>query len=308
MKVTHTYNLKPCVMFHDEFSFSSIDTKPYIAFNELIMKMVIKFGLPTNDSKLESDIGNFKFKTFFSSYIKKALKHIISSQTNFLSVYYIDKMCLTDYLITFDDALYQQHEVIKRCSEKTSNDIIVFPSGHLLREHNDICIEKNEIAHRNYHKDFKPPYPSTFMSSTEVWDLLSTKVKIGIHGWYHLYVGEDKGNHSGNLKHAMEILYPNLEYKTVNIIKLLKEDAQKSIEWYITNLEINDRYKYYINNGKLVLYYCTPFNAKGYYQDIYIEFLKEYLKKDKFLLSLNYDIHLEIFSNERIKPKDLVKN
>ena len=304
MKVTHSFNDKPCVMFHNEFSFSFFEAKPYIAFNNLIGKLH-KFGILTDVTKLVKKVWNFKFIILLSHILKplnflSSLKFLHNTQND------LDTLCKTDNLLTFDDAIYQQIEVIKYCEKTSSAKIFVFPSGHLVREHNYIKLESNEVAHSNYHVDFKPPYPSTFMSSTEVWDLLDTNVKIGIHGWYHLYIGEDKDNHSGNLRNALKILYPKLEYNIVSIIKLLKDDARKSIEWYTNNLEKNNNYKYYIEDNKIVLYYCTPYNVRSQYQDIYIEFLKEYLKKDKFLLSLNHDIHLEVFSNGRKEPKNLV--
>lgn len=299
MKVIHSFNDKPCVMFHNEFSCSFFDA-PYIAFNNSYSKDS-KFSKPADIAK---DVGNFKFTPLLTHLkmppdIFKRFKILPNARKE------LNSLCKNENLLTFDDAIIQQLEVIKYCSKISSNKIIVFPSGHLVREHNSIKLESNEVAHSNYHKDFKPPYPSTFMSSTEVWDLLDTNVKIGIHGWYHLYIGEDKDNHSGNLKNALNILYPKLKYNVVSIIKLLKEDAQKSIEWYINNLK--DKYEYYIEDNKIVLYYCTPYNVRSYYQDIYIELLKEYLKKDEFLLSLKYDIHLEVFSNGRKEPNELVK-
>lgn len=137
------------------------------------------------------------------------------------------------------------------------------------------------------------------MSSTEVWDLVDTNVKIGIHGWYHLYIGEDKNNHSGNLTNALRVLY-DVEYSLVNVLRLLKEDAQKIIEWYINN--IKDKLEYYLEDSIINLYYCTPYNTNGYLQEVYIEFLLEYLKKNDYLLSLGYDVNLTIFSNERVAP------
>ena len=279
MKVYKTYNVVPCAMFHGELTSLSIS---FHALNSFC-KVSRILGFNVNHFKLESVL----------LYITKFL-----NSTNGLGLAL--GLCNGSNLITFDDAIIPQLEVIKFLSLNKDRKILVFPSGATTREDNiPIKIMSNEKAHKLYHKDFKPPYPSTFMSSTEVWDLVDTNVKIGIHGWYHLYIGEDKNNHSGNLTNALRVLY-DVEYSLVNVLRLLKEDAQKIIEWYINN--IKDKLEYYLEDSIINLYYCTPYNTNGYLQEVYIEFLLEYLKKNDYLLSLGYDVNLTIFSNERVAP------
>ena len=115
-----------------------------------------------------------------------------------------------DYIITFDDGLYQQIEVIKLFKQKS----IFFPSFGLIRPEQILPHPiENSIAH-----SMKKIYLSTFMSSTEVWDLVHSGFKLGMHGWYHLNL---------NLNH-LDI--DNLT--TLEKYKLFREDARKCAEAY----------------------------------------------------------------------------
>ena len=187
-----------------------------------------------------------------------------------------------DDIITFDDGLVQQIELIKLFDPK-KNQIIFFPSFGLIRPDNILPNPiENSIAHSN-----KLLYLSTFMSSAEIWDLMSLKYKLGMHGWYHLNL---------NLNQDIDSL------STKERFKAIKDDAYKCVtEYYkFINPFIND----YINNNILELYYCTPYNCYNELQEIYIGYLIKFID-EIFLIDISKK--LIVFSHERIPIENFIK-
>ena len=186
-----------------------------------------------------------------------------------------------DYIITFDDGLYQQIEVIKLFKQKS----IFFPSFGLIRpEHILPHPIENSIAH-----SMKKIYLSTFMSSTEVWDLVHSGFKLGMHGWYHLNL---------NLNH-LDI--DNLT--TLEKYKLFREDARKCAEAYSNYITpVIDQY---IIDGELELYFCTPYNCLNTFQKDYINLLCHYLDIN---FAIDIPKKLIVFSNERTPIENFIKD
>lgn len=188
--------------------------------------------------------------------------------------------------LTFDDGLFVQAPLIKLFDKSKT---IFFPSFGLLRpeeiQPNPI---ENSIAHRN-----KPVYLSTFMSSIEVWDLVQSGYKLGMHGWYHLNL---------NLNHH--------DIDNSNKLKILKNDAKlcsKAYSEYVLKFP-----EVFITDGVLELFYCTPYNVLNDLQKLYISFLAHYLENDLKPLDLNNSYinipkKLKIFSRERIPIENFVK-
>ena len=177
-----------------------------------------------------------------------------------------------DY-ITFDDGLYQQIEIIKLFPK---DKVIFFPSFGLLRPNgiqpNPI---ENSIAHSNKNTSL-----STFMTSTEVWDLVHSGYKLGMHGWYHLNL---------NLNH------PDIDIKFKDKLKILKDDAKKCVKAYIEYISDIDIYKNEI-------YFCTPYNCLNEDQKLYISFLLYFLE------ALNIkSLKLKVFSYERTSIENFIK-
>lgn len=181
--------------------------------------------------------------------------------------------------ITFDDGLYVQTKLIKLFPKEK---VIFFPSFGLMRpeEIQPKPIE-NSIAHKN-----KKTSLSTFMTSTEAWDLMQSGYKLGMHGWYHLNL---------NLNH----LDIDIEPKTR--LKLIRDDAKKCAETYLSYME--DLIKGG-SSGYTELYFCTPYNCLNDLQRIYIEFLAHYLET---LTAINIPKKLIIFSYERIPIENFIK-
>lgn len=179
-----------------------------------------------------------------------------------------EKLNEFDY-ITFDDGLYQQIEFIKLFPK---DKVIFFPSFGLLRPNgiqpNPI---ENSIAHSNKNTSL-----STFMSSTEVWDLVQSGYKIGMHGWYHLNL---------NLNHH------DIDYEFRRKLKILKDDAKKCVEAYLK----------YVPEYKEI-YFCTPYNCLNENQQLYIGFLSHFL--EQFNIK---PLKLIVFSNERTSIENFVK-
>lgn len=196
--------------------------------------------------------------------------------------------------ITFDDGLYQQIPIIK-LFKKHFDEVYFFPTGHFIRdEETEPQIMENSKAHRIYHET--KLHPSTFMSSTEVWDLLFEGSRFGIHGWYHYN------------------LNPNILPKQIGSDKFkqkmlaLKIDAAASVNYYINLISTNP--SLFIKDGHLIINYCTPYNCLNGYQDIYIDMLialfTEELKPN--ILNLNItEVTIEIFSNERISIEGIIQ-
>ena len=186
-----------------------------------------------------------------------------------------------DYIITFDDGLYQQIEVIKLFKQNP----IFFPSFGLLRPEN---ISPNPIENSIAHS-MKKIYLSTFMSSTEVWDLVHSGAKLGMHGWYHLNL---------NLNHSDINTLSTLEK-----YRLFKEDARKCAEAYSSYITpIIDQY---IVDGELELYFCTPYNCLNNFQKDYINLLCHYLNIN---FAIDIPKKLIVFSNERTSIENFIKD
>ena len=195
---------------------------------------------------------------------------------------------LEEYWITFDDGLYQQIELIKLFNPEK---VIFFPSFGLLRppEMEPIPIE-NSYAHKHKNTSL-----STFMTSTEVWNLVHTGYKLGMHGWYHLNL-----NLNHNISSTTNINKPNKTHH----IKDIKEDAQKCAEAYINFLL--PCLDMYIVEEVLTLYFCTSYNCYNDYQIIYIQMLIEYL--NMYLPTNITKIKLIIFSGERESIENFIKD
>ena len=193
-----------------------------------------------------------------------------------------DKLNLEETIITFDDGLVQQIEVIKLFGHK--HQVIFFPSFGLIRPDNILPNPiENSMAHSN-----KLLYLSTFMSSAEIWDLVHLKYKLGMHGWYHLNL---------NLNHDIDKL------TTLEKLRSIKDDAKKCVEEYYKYLKpvLED----YIIDGILTLYFCTPYNCMNELQKIYIEFLVVFIQKT---FTINIPKKLIIFSHERISIENFIKD
>lgn len=199
-----------------------------------------------------------------------------------------------DY-ITFDDGLYQQIEFIKLFKLIPKDKIIFFPSFGLLRPEfmppNPI---DNSIAHSN-----KKSSLSTFMTSTEAWDLMQSGYKLGMHGWYHLNL---------NLNHS-DLNEDGLEGRKNNYLKIIKNDAKNCAKAYAEFVK-----KLSIVKDISTLdthYFCTPYNIMNQLQKLYIEFLsqflEEYLKEIPTLVPLIPQQKLIIFSHERISIENFIK-
>lgn len=195
---------------------------------------------------------------------------------------------LEDYLITFDDGLYQQIELIKLFKPEK---VIFFPSFGLIRppEMEPIPIE-NSYAHKHKNTSL-----STFMTSTEVWNLMHSGYKLGMHGWYHLNL---------NLNHNISSITSANPKIFKPHIKDIKEDAQKCAKAYIDFIlpYLID----YIENEILTLYFCTPYNCYNDYQLLYIQILIEYL--NMYLPTNITKIKLIIFSGERESIENFIKD
>ena len=200
-----------------------------------------------------------------------------------LSSEFIEKLNQQKTIITFDDGLYQQIELIK-LFDPNENQVIFFPSFGLVRPE-DVLPKpiENSIAHSN-----KLLYLSTFMSSAEIWDLMRLKYKLGMHGWYHLNLNLNQ-NDIGSLT-------------TLEKLRLLKDDSTKCVQEYYKYIEpfIDD----YIIDNELVLYFCTPYNCMNDMQKIYIDLLADSLQKT---FTTNIPIKLQVFSNERIPIENFIK-
>lgn len=195
---------------------------------------------------------------------------------------------LEDYLITFDDGLYQQIELIKLFEPEK---VIFFPSFGLIRppEMEPIPIE-NSYAHKHKNTSL-----STFMTSTEVWNLMHSGYKLGMHGWYHLNL---------NLNHNISSITSANPKIFKPHIKDIKEDAQKCAKAYIDFIlpYLTD----YTENEILTLYFCTPYNCYNDYQLLYIQILIEYL--NMYLPTNITKIKLIIFSGERESIENFIKD
>ena len=197
--------------------------------------------------------------------------------------------------ITFDDGLYQQIEFIKLFKLISKDKIIFFPSFGLLRPEqlppNPI---DNSIAHRN-----KKSSLSTFMTSTEAWDLMQSGYKLGMHGWYHLNL---------NLNHS-DLNEDGLNGNRINYLKIIKNDAKLCAKAYVEFVKKLSIVKD-ISNIK-EHYYCTPYNIMNDLQKLYIEFLAkyltDYLKQIPTLIPHLPQHKLIIFSNERISIENFIK-
>jgi hypothetical protein len=225
--------------------------------------------------------------SYISSYFNTDAKSefnldlIYDPQKNSLTEKFLD--LTKDYIFTFDDGLYQQYQILKLFPKDRT---IFFPSFGLLRPNNTIPVPvENSIAHCN-----KKLYLSTFMTSVEVWDSMLQGYKLGAHGWYHLNL---------NLNHPD---INNLLF--TERIKLLKDDAKKCSEAYLNYIK-KDMKKYIINN-ELELYFCTPYNILNENQNLYINFLANFLEKNLINSNINIPIRLKIFSNERISIENFL--
>lgn len=195
---------------------------------------------------------------------------------------------IKDYLITFDDGLYQQIELIKLFNPE---NVIFFPSFGLLRppEMEPIPIE-NSYAHKHKNTSL-----STFMTSTEVWNLMHTGYKLGMHGWYHLNL---------NLNHNIGSNKTRTIQTKTNILKEIKEDAQLCAKAYIEF--ILPYLNCYVVEDLLTLYFCTPYNCYNDYQKVYINILIEYL--NMYLPTNITNIKIIIFSGERESIENFIKD
>lgn len=190
---------------------------------------------------------------------------------------------LEEYLITFDDGLYQQIELIKLFNPEK---VIFFPSFGLLRppEMEPIPIE-NSYAHKHKNTSL-----STFMTSTEVWNLVHTGYKLGMHGWYHLNL---------NLNH------PDINTGGKSPLRIIKDDAKKCAKEY--SVLIKKHLKILVKDNfpnELNLYYCTPYNIMNDYQKLYIQIVSTFLAQ--FLEDI-IPQKLTIFSYERIAIENFIK-
>lgn len=189
--------------------------------------------------------------------------------------------------ITFDDGLYQQIELIKLFPKER---VIFFPSFGLLRpkELQPTPIE-NSIAHDDIAKGNNPNEKtslSTFMTSTEAWDLMQSGYTLGMHGWNHLNL---------NLK-------PNdIDIDSGKWIKLLNDDAKKCANAYIDYFNKLDEYP--IKGGYFEIYFCTPYNCMNELQHLYISLLANHLEK----LAINIPKKLIIFSYERTPIENFLR-
>ena len=186
--------------------------------------------------------------------------------------------------ITFDDGLYQQIGLIK-LFKRLKSKVIFFPSFGLLRPEelppNPI---DNSIAHSN-----KTSSLSTFMTSTEAWDLMQSGYKLGMHGWYHLNL---------NLNH------PDMQG---NYLRTIKNDAKLCAKKYselIANTYNTDAVK---DANVFTHYFCTPYNIMNKYQKLYIQFLVHYLKVFNITIPTSVPQRLIIFSYERISIENFIK-
>ncbi len=194
---------------------------------------------------------------------------------------------LENYLITFDDGLYQQIDLIKLFPPEK---VIFFPSFGLLRppEMDPIPIE-NSYAHKHKNTSL-----STFMTSTEVWNLMRSGYKLGMHGWYHLNLNLNQNISSIKTK----------ESRKPSILLDIKEDAQKCAKAYVDFLL---PYLYdYVVDDTLTIYFCTPYNCYNDYQLLYIRILIEYL--NIYLPTNITKIKLIIFSGERESIENFIKD
>lgn len=196
--------------------------------------------------------------------------------------------------ITFDDGLYQQIPLVKLFL-KYFKKVIIFPSGEFIRNDNvKPTIVENSIAHKQYHET--KTYPSTFMSSTEIWDLLFENSEFGIHGWYHYnlnpnYIPQQLG--TSNFR---------------QILNILKVDAKLSADLYIQY--ILKQPDLFIKNGIININYCTPYNCLNEYQKIYIDFFKVYIQKildNELIKSRINEIMIHIYSYERISFENTIE-
>jgi len=258
-------------------------------------KVLMIHSFSTNDEKLDEKFPNDKISEFK---IEKILENNILS-TKFKSL-------ITDYLITFDDGLYQQIKLINLFDK---NKVIFFPSFGLLRDESlPPKPLENSFAHIN-----KTTSLSTFMTSTEVCDLMHTGYRIGMHGWYHLDMRTINEYNIGQLENHNQLgesIKPNDRLTKKNfrkfkdIITDIKTDAEKCVNEYYQFIikDLNS----YIMDDELILYFCTPYNCINEYQKLYINFVKDFLDKKSF--PTNIPKKIKVFSFERESIEKFIKD
>lgn len=255
-------------------------------------KVLMIHSFSTDDEKLDEIFPNDKISEF-------KIETIL--ENNILSTKF--KTLINDYLITFDDGLYQQIKLINLFDK---DKVIFFPSFGLLRDENLLPKPlENSFAHIN-----KTTSLSTFMTSTEVCDLMHTGYRIGMHGWYHLDMRTINEYNIGQLEIYTQPNEPNDNRikkkfrKFKDIITDIKIDAEKCVDEYYKFI-IKDLNSYIIDN-ELILYFCTPYNCINEYQKLYINFIKDFL--DKKSLPTNIPKKIKVFSFERESIEKFIKD
>jgi len=183
---------------------------------------------------------------------------------------------LDDYILTFDDGLYNHYTTYKKIIDKFPNiEMEYYISTNIIQDENLNQIDNIDApdAHKLY---FSTGDKSPYLKKSQIKEMNQVdNITIGLHGHNHL-----------NLNSLMnKSLFERLE--------IFKQDSKKMIEkflFFVKNKSI------VIDSDRLVKY-CTPYNQ-------YKELEMAWLKKEFQKLGLT----LFIIGKERIDIEKVKRN
>jgi len=176
---------------------------------------------------------------------------------------------LDDYILTFDDGIYNHYLWYKTIIKKFPNiKMIFFISGNIINNTNIYLDIDSPEAHNMY---FKQNRLDGFMSMSQIIEISKNdNCYIGIHGYNHL-----------------NIVNMRKHYKLKELYDLYKIDCYNMFNWS------SDLYsKNILSKNINELIYCTPYNQ-------YDELAISILKKEHSISKINY-LRLTIIGPKRI--------